>query len=119
MIRDFCGIAKGTLYAEINALLELAESGNLPKGVTDETVEAINHVRTVGNIGAHMEKDISIIVDVQPEEAGTLISLVEMLFDEWYVARQRRQERLAKISEIAAEKLAARSSTTIGSDAAS
>jgi len=33
------------------------------------TWEAIDAVRKLGNIGAHMEKDINVIVDVDPEEA--------------------------------------------------
>ena len=28
-----------------------------PQGVTKESVDAIDHVRTIGNIGAHMERD--------------------------------------------------------------
>jgi hypothetical protein len=51
-----------------------------------------------------MEKDIDLIVPVDPGEAQALIELIEMLFDEWYVARHRRQERLATISKIGAEK---------------
>lgn len=51
-----------------------------------------------------MEKDISVIVDVDPGEAQTLIELIEMLFDEWYVARHTREGRLAKIKQIAADK---------------
>ena len=34
---------------------------------------AIEAVRSVGNIGAHMENDINVIVDVEPEEAKLLI----------------------------------------------
>ena len=30
--------------------------------------QAIDAVRSIGNIGAHMEKDINLIVDVDPEE---------------------------------------------------
>jgi len=104
MIRDFAGISKPTLYAEIDALRKSLSDGSAPQGVTDESVEAIDHVRKVGNIGAHMEADISHIVDVDSGEAEALISLVEMLFDEWYVARQRRRERLASIESIALSK---------------
>ncbi|WP_372445280.1 hypothetical protein [Clostridium estertheticum] len=37
------------------------------------TWEAIDAVRTIGNIGAHMEKDINQIVDVESSEAALLI----------------------------------------------
>ncbi|WP_245652705.1 DUF4145 domain-containing protein [Novosphingobium capsulatum] len=100
MIRDFCGITKSRLIDEITALRAQIDSGSAPAGVTAETVEAIDHVRTIGNIGAHMEKDINLIVPVDAGEAYTLIQLIEMLFEDWYVARNSRQDRLKKISEI-------------------
>lgn len=104
MIRDFCGIVRGRLVDEITALQEAVAAGHAPRGVTDESVQAIDHVRSIGNIGAHMERDINLIVSVDAGEAQTLIELIEMLFDEWYVAREKRRLRLAKIEQIAADK---------------
>jgi len=104
MIRDYCGIAKGTLDAEIKELRGRIDAGEAPSGVTLESVEAVDHVRSIGNIGAHMEKDINLIVEVEPGEAQALIGLIEMLFDEWYVARHNRKQRLAQIAAIAADK---------------
>ncbi|MCZ8352460.1 MAG: hypothetical protein O9352_21390, partial [Rhizobium sp.] len=60
------------------------------------------------HIGAHMEKDINIIVDVEPDEAELLLSLVENLFDDWYIARQKRQERLAQVTASVEQKDAIR-----------
>ena len=51
-----------------------------------------------------MEKDINIIVEVDSGEAQMLINLVEMLFDEWYVAQHNRQQRLAQIQHMAGAK---------------
>ncbi|QNQ41597.1 DUF4145 domain-containing protein [Brucella intermedia] len=104
MIRDFCSITKGTLFEEIKELEKKLDDGTAPRGVDDETIAAITAVRKLGNIGAHMEKDINIIVDVDPDEAQTLIELIEMLFADWYVARHKRQQRLAAIQEITASK---------------
>lgn len=104
MIRDFCGISKNRLIDEINELRKRVDDEQTPPGVTIETVEAIDHVREVGNIGAHMEKDINLIIDVDEGEAQALIELVEMLFDEWYVARRKRQDRLEKVKELALAK---------------
>lgn len=104
IIRDFCKIAKGRLVDEINALRDAVFGGNGPAGVTIETVEAIDHVRSIGNIGAHMEKDIDLIIPVDPGEAQALIELIEMLFEEWYVARDVRQQKLLAISRIGADK---------------
>lgn len=104
MIRDFCSITKGTLFEEIKELERKIEEGTASRGVDDETIAAITAVRKLGNIGAHMEKDINVIVDVDPDEAQTLIELIEMLFADWYVARHKRQQRLAAIQEITASK---------------
>jgi hypothetical protein len=107
MIRDFCGISKSRLIDEIKELEKRLQGGNAPKGVEPETLEAIDAVRNIGNIGAHMERDIDLIVDVDPGEAQALIELIEMLFQDWYVARQKREQRLASVKLIAAEKRAA------------
>ena len=104
MIRDFCKIAKATLDLEVKALDALLQEGKAPSGVTRESVEAIDHVRSIGNIGAHMEKDVNLVIDIEPDEAKILIELVETLFQEWYVARFAREERLLRLAQIRAEK---------------
>ncbi|KQU91352.1 hypothetical protein ASD99_21945 [Mesorhizobium sp. Root695] len=106
MIRDFCGITKKRLIDEIKALRLALDEGTAPPGVAAETVDAIDAIREVGNIGAHMESDIDMIVEVEPGEAQALIELIEMLFEEWYVARETRSQRLAKVKAIAAQKSA-------------
>ena len=104
MIRDFCGVSAGTLFNDIARLREMVGEGNAPRGVSIESVEAIDQVRGVGNIGAHMEKDINHIVPVDPDEAQLLIGLIELLFDEWYVARHNREKRLAQVRDLAEDK---------------
>lgn len=100
IIRDFCGISKSTLNAEINGLRDAVTAGTAPQGVTIESVEAIDHVRKIGNIGAHMEKDINIIVDIDDGEAQLLIDLIEALFDEWYIEREKRALRFNKLKAV-------------------
>lgn len=92
MIRDFFGISKGRLKDEIDAIEEKVDS---------DVFAAIDAVRSVGNIGAHMEKDINLIIDVEPNEAQLLIELIEQLVEDWYVSRKAKQERLLKITELA------------------
>jgi hypothetical protein len=104
MIRHFCGISRKTLFEEINALQELVQQGKAPLGVQPDSVEAIDYVRQIGNIGAHMEADVNVIVDVDPDEAQLLIELVELLFIEWYIARESRQSAFAKLKAVAADK---------------
>lgn len=106
MIRDFCNISRGRLIDEINALKKQVGDGQAPKGVSEDSVEAIDHVRKIGNIGAHMEKDINLIIPVEPEEAQILIDLIESLFEEWYVARHKREEKFAAIKKLASDKVA-------------
>jgi hypothetical protein len=45
MIRDFCGISKNRLIDEIKELRRLVDAGQAPRGVQDDTVDAIDHVR--------------------------------------------------------------------------
>jgi len=51
-----------------------------------------------------MERDINIIVDVEPKEAQLLIELIEFLLKDWYIQRHQKREKLAKIKAIAEEK---------------
>lgn len=51
-----------------------------------------------------MEADVDHIIEADPGEARVLIELIEMLFEEWYVAHNDRQQRLAKVAEVAADK---------------
>ena len=104
MIRDFCKISKGRLIDEIKTLRAQVDAGHAPSGVQPDSVDAIDHVRGIGNIGAHTEADINVIVDVDPDEAQVLIELVEALFEEWYVAAEARKKRLDQIKSIAATK---------------
>ncbi|MBZ3928950.1 hypothetical protein Xthr_20950 [Xanthomonas citri pv. thirumalacharii] len=95
IIRDFWGISKARLVDEINEL----------KGVIDQaTWEAIDAVRSIGNIGAHMERDINLVIEVEPEEAQLLIGLIEVLLKDWYIARHERQAHLQQIVALAKSK---------------
>jgi hypothetical protein len=99
MIRNFWGITKSRLKDEIDALEDKVDS---------ETWQAIDAVREIGNIGAHMEKDVNLIVDVDPEEAQLLIGLIETLFENWYIDRNEKQTRNAALKELAEKKKAER-----------
>jgi len=99
MIRDFWHIKRTNLAAAIRAL---------KKKVQADEFEAIDAVRKVGNIGAHMEKNVNLIVDVEPGESEKLLRLIELLFDEWYVRREKRKATLASVRRIAEDKTAMR-----------
>ena len=95
MIRDFHDVKKGRLIDEINAIKEK---------VDPITWDAIDGLRTIGNIGAHMEKDVNLLIDVEANEAQLLISLNEYLFKEWYIHRQERTQMMKAISTAAQTK---------------
>lgn len=99
VIRDFWGIKKARLIEEINELQEKIDA---------TTWQAIDAVRSIGNIGAHMEKDINLIVDVDPGEADLLIGLIEVLLQEWYIRRHEREEHMQKVIAAAKAKIAAK-----------
>ena len=68
------------------------------------TWQAIDDVRQLGNIGAHMEEDINLIVEVDPEEAAVLIQLIETLITEWNLRRHEREQNMLKLRTAAAKK---------------
>jgi Domain of unknown function (DUF4145) len=102
MMRDFWHITESRLVDEIDGL----------HGKVDSTTwDAIDAVRKIGNIGAHMEKDINLIVDVDPDEAQLLIGLIESLLQAWYVERYEREQQMQKVIALAAAKQAAKQTT--------
>jgi hypothetical protein len=97
MIRDFWGISKENLKQEINAVAS-------SPGVSKEVTKALHDIRELGNIGAHPEKDINVIVDIEPGEVDLMIGVIEMLFESWYEARATQARLLGDIEAMAAKK---------------
>jgi len=96
MIRDFWNISGlSNLKQEIDAIKEKVDS---------MTWSAIDSVREIGNIGAHMEKDINLIIDVDPGEAKLLIQLIESLIKEWYISKYEREKNMKKIIKTGSQK---------------
>ena len=97
MIRDFWGVKvkSGKLFDEINEIQDK---------VSPAQWKAIDSLRSLGNIGAHMEKDVNIIVEIDNGEAEKLIKLIELLMEKWYMARHDEEELLSSIVEIKKEK---------------
>lgn len=99
VVRDFWSLddnKKGKLAAELKQVKDK---------IDEDTWAGIEAIVTVGNVGAHMENDVNYVVDVEIEEAELLIELIEMLFDDWYVLRQRRRDRAQKAKAVAANKI--------------
>jgi hypothetical protein len=97
MLRDFWKVSKPRLVDEIKAIKSM---------VDPLSWDAIDAVRSIGNIGAHMEKDINLIIDVDPNEAALLINLIETLMKDWYINKHEREERLKSIVAAGKRKVA-------------
>ena len=95
MIRDFYKVKKNNLFEEIDAIKEK---------IDPITWKSIDAVRKIGNIGAHMEKDIDLIIDVEPEEAQILTKLIEILIKDWYITKHEREATFEKVASIGKEK---------------
>src|SRR2546427_1237034 len=95
MIRDFWAVRKDRLVDEIQGIRDRVDA---------TAWQAIDAVRSIGNIGAHMEKDINTIIDVDPDEATLLIDLIETLIADWYIERHEREQRMRAVVQAAESK---------------
>lgn len=95
ILRDYWGVKPRLLVDEIEEIKDK---------VDPLTWEAIEAVRKVGKIGAYLEKDINVIVEVDSGEAELLSGLIETLVRDWYIAREERKLRLSQISLLAQTK---------------
>lgn len=97
MIRDFWGVSKRTLAEELASI----------EPQCDEALfKAMTGLRSIGNIGAHPERNIDLIIDVEEGEVEALLGLLHILDREWYVARAARADRLAAVVALGASKAA-------------
>lgn len=95
MIRDFWGISKARLVDEIDALKDL---------VDPSTKKVLDALRKLGNIGAHPEKDVNLIVDIEPNEAHMLLKFIELLMQKWYIERHGNEQLLQDILDLDKDK---------------
>lgn len=95
MLHDFWNIHEKNLNAEVTQLKDK---------VSTSQWKAIDGVRSIGNIGAHMEQDINLIIDIDLGEAKKLQSLIELLVDKWYISRHDEEALFDDISNISEEK---------------
>jgi hypothetical protein len=95
IVRDYWGGKGRTLKDEIDSVKDKCDP---------LTWDAMTAVREVGNIGAHMEKDIDLIIDVDADEAQLLIALIETLVRETYFTRYARTQQMQGLKELAEDK---------------
>lgn len=96
MIRDFWGITgKRNLFEEIEAIKDR---------VPPTQWQAIDALRNIGNIGAHMQQDVNLMVTVDLDEAEKLLQLIELLMEKWYISRRAEEELYSSIIQVKDEK---------------
>lgn len=94
MIRDFHEITRNSLFEEINALEEIS-------GVTATQKNVLQSFKEIGNLGAHPEDDVNLIIDISPENAIALLEYIEILIRQWYFDRHDVETKEASIRETA------------------
>lgn len=95
MIRQKFGVTPDSLENEIKAIKDLNEP---------EIVDALHAIRQLGNLGAHPEKDVNIVVDISQEEAREIIHVIETALHEWFIVPEERKQRLAELKRINKQK---------------
>ena len=95
MIHDFWSIHGKNLNAEITMLKEKVQPSQW---------NAIDGLRKIGNIGAHMEHDVNLVIDIDHDEAIKLQKLIELLLEKWYVSRHEEELLYSEICGISKEK---------------
>lgn len=106
MIRDFFGISDETLYKEIDAIKDKVPTAQW---------NALDALRKIGNIGAHMEKDVNTIIDIDANEVDKLIKFIEYLFEQWYIKRHDDEVSLQELTNLAGIKKVQKSNQTLDS----
>jgi hypothetical protein len=91
VIRTKFGISKKTLHEEIGEAIKRPELSKNTQGTLD-------HIRTIGNWGAHPSVDqASTIIEVTPEEADYCLDVLELLFEDLYVRPKTTAAMAAKL----------------------
>lgn len=98
IIRHFWGISdKRTLHDEINALSDNTS-------IDPKIIKGFHALKEIGNIGAHMEKDIGLIIGVDTNEADKLIDFIEYLIQLTYISKHEKEKTLESMTKISVEK---------------
>lgn len=109
VVRDFFQIPpnkRGNLGAELSYVRDK---------IDPQLWDDIAALRSIGDIGAHMDNNVNEIIDVSPNEARILIRLLETLFSDWYIARAKRRLHSAELAALLGEKRTAQKVAKTGS----
>lgn len=92
MLQAHAGAKGSNLYQEIEWVIKHSD-------VPDYLKEELHVVREYGNFAAHPSRDIKTgeIVSVEDGEAEGLLDVIEGLFEHFFVAKKKAEERKAKL----------------------
>ncbi len=91
ILREKAKVKKGNLSDEIDQILQ-----KLPTHIAEQ----VDAIRQVGNFSAHTAKSTNSgeILDVEPGEAEWSLEILEMLFDHYFIAPAKIQEKRDKLN---------------------
>ncbi len=94
LLREHCKVEHANLYDEIQELLDRKE---LPTYLATD----VDAIRNIGNFAAHPTKSKSTgeIVEVEPKEAEWNLTVLEGLFDFYFVQPEIQRQRKAALNE--------------------
>lgn len=92
IVRDIWKTKPARLVDEIEAIKDKVEPA---------IWESIDSIRKMGNIGAHLAESLGEQVNITAKEAGAILDLIEMLFAEWYTAREEKRNRIERLKLVA------------------
>jgi hypothetical protein len=99
MIRNFWTVKAPTLHKELQLIEEKCDP---------DLYKALMGLKSIGNIGAHPTMDINI--DVDEGEVDALIHVLQILDEDWYVAKAEKAKRIATMNQISANKVVSKNS---------
>lgn len=106
MVRHRWSVSKNRLAEELKAIKDQCDP---------DLYNAMMSLKAVGNIGAHPERDVDVIVEVEEGEVDSLLELLSILDKEWFVARAARNASLASVVALGVSKELAQRTGVINS----
>lgn len=105
MIKDFCKISENNLYKTIEKLKKDFESSEVVQGITEESIKALDEIRELGNIGAHLNDNTNLIGrGIEYDDVQALTVIIEILFKDWYIASHNRKQKFSDLRKRVTEK---------------
>ena len=94
ILREKTEVPHKDLYGEIRWVIENA-------GLPSELVEILDVPREIGNVGTHPMKshETGVVADVEPWEAEWCLEVIEALYEHYFVAPARNEERLRRLKQ--------------------